>query len=181
MLCGSVHLRRISESSVEVGFHTAFAVIRYVESAAGAARPSEGANATNQLNVAPHTARAARIARVILSLQETSRTQTLRARLALFKLLGTAARHEDSRGRREIHIFLLGADADASHLAILLLAARRLKLQPVLIVQHYIQLLQEGSERNWRLQTLEKRFAARSIRHFGEIALPVVHLEHIAA
>ena len=49
------------------------------------------------------------------------------ARLAPLKLFGSAAWYEDSRGRGELHIALLSADADAAHLATFLFAARRLK------------------------------------------------------
>src|SRR3984957_13603633 len=99
----SVHLRRMSDSCSGVGVHTAFAVIGDVESAAGAARLSEGANRTKPLNVAQHNARAVKIARVILfdlvisSGGEPDREHI--ARLAPLKLLGTAAGYEDPRGR----------------------------------------------------------------------------------
>src|ERR1700746_2933890 len=102
----SVHFRRISESCSGVGVHADFAVMRGVESGAGAARPSGRANGTNQLNVAQHTATAVKIARVIF-VSGASRIRKHRTRLALLKLLGTAAGYEDPRGRREIHIFLL--------------------------------------------------------------------------
>ncbi len=121
-------------------------MIRGVESGAEAARSSGRANGTNQLNVAQHTARAVKIARVILFYLAASQTRKHRGRLALLKLLGSAARYEDPRGRREIHIFLLGADANAAHLAILLFAARRFKLEPVLIIEHDVQLVEEWSE-----------------------------------
>src|SRR5579862_8906906 len=187
----SVHFRRISDSCSGVGVHTDFALIREAMPAPEAAALSGRADGTNQWKVAQHNARAVKIAgRVILFvlvissgyfLLAASRTLQSCGRLAPLELLGTAAGHEDPRGRREVHIFLLGADSNAAHLAILLFAARRFKLQPVLIIQHHIQLLEEWRERNWRLQALEERFAARPVRHFGEVALPVVHLKHIAA
>src|SRR4029077_13917146 len=41
--------------------------------------------------------------------------------------------------------------------------------------------VEEWRKRNRSLQALEKGFAAGAVRHFGQVALPVVHLKHIAA
>src|SRR5579864_9666245 len=72
----SVHFRRTSDSCSGVGAHTDFAVIGGVESAAEGAGLSGRAKGTNQLKVAQHNAKAAKIAgRVILFHVAASRTR----------------------------------------------------------------------------------------------------------
>ena len=62
-----------------------------------------------------------------------------------------AAGNENSCGRRQLDVALLGADANTAHLAVLLLAARSFELQPILIVQHHVQLIEKRRERDGSL------------------------------